>query len=198
MRCIIPAAGYGTRVNMKPDESKEMLPDPENPGQPMIQYCLDICKTFQMDPIVVTREHKKDLIAYLDAEQVEFQTIKPSPEWNSTVLATQVHWYENNMLILPDTRFGSFKCIEDIQRGLEVGNNAVMALHEVSDPSKWGIVHNYFVMEKPLMTGNRMAWGLIGFKKSYGQELFSEIQYLELQNVGFTYLNYFKDLTRGQ
>lgn len=204
MRCIIPAAGYGTRVGMKPNQSKEMLPDPGYKRQPIIQYSLDLCKAFNMDPIVITREDKKDLRQYLYDNQIEEQLIDVKGEWDQTVLASQIHWYENNMLILPDTRFSSFKCIEDIQRGLKLGNNAVMALHEVTDPSKWGIIDTtYSLWEKPKGIicgfGKQWAWGLIGFKDMYGQELFSNVQYssLKLKNVGFTYLDKFEDITRN-
>lgn len=198
MRCIIPAAGYGTRMGMKPNQSKEMLPDPGYKHQPMIQYALDLCKAFNMDPIVITREDKKDLRQYLFNNEIEEQLIDVKGEWNQTVLASQVHWYENNMLLLPDTRFSSFRCIEDIQRGLNLGNNAVMALHEVTDPSKWGIASGYVLYEKPnFLFGKHWAWGLIGFKNTYGQELFSNVESLKMENVGFTFLEKFEDITRN-
>lgn len=204
MKCIIPAAGFGTRMSMAMDKSKEMLKDPGYKHQPIIQYSLDLCEAFNLEPVVITREEKKDLRQYLFDNQVETLVITPEGEWNNTVLKSSPCWEENNILILPDTRFYSFKVIEDIQRGLMLGNNAVMALHEVIDPSKWGMVEDYVLYEKsptPLAyLGKQWAWGLIGFKDSYGQELFSQLQYrsgLKLRNVGFTYLDKFEDITRN-
>jgi len=201
MKCIIPAAGFGTRMSMAMNKSKEMLPDPGYKHQPIIQYALDLCKAFKMEPLVITRKEKQDLRQYLFNQGVEFIDIEVKGEWNETVLASKDHWVENNMLILPDTRFSSFKCIQDIQRGLELGNNAVIALHEVTDPDKWGIITpRYVLLEKPDYLSNDTkysAWGLIGFKKSYGQELFSNVKCLDLKNVGFTYLDKFEDITRG-
>lgn len=199
MRCIIPAAGFGTRMGMKPGQSKEMLPSPENKYNPIISYALTLCKMFNMEPLVVTRKEKVDLRQYLFNEQVKFIDIEVEGEWNETILKSREHWHKENLLLLPDTRFSSLRVIENIQRGLSLGNNAVMALHRVPDPSNWGIVtNNYTLMEKPeISTGPQLAWGLIGFRNTYGQKLFSNVKYLELENVGFTYLDYFKDITRG-
>lgn len=212
MKCIVPCAGFGTRMSMAKDCSKEMLPDPGYKHQPIIQYVLDLCEAFKLEPLVITRKEKQDLRQYLFDKQVDFIDIDVKGEWNESVLASKELWAENNLLILPDTRFYSYKCIEDIQRGLELGNNAVMALHEVTDPSKWstwGMIFNNHIYEKPNLTDYywyenytkepemKWAWGLIGFKDTYGQELFSNIQCLELKNVGFTYLTKFEDITRG-
>lgn len=205
MKCIIPAAGFGTRMSMAMDKSKEMLKDPGYKHQPIIQYSLDLCEAFKLEPVVITREEKKDLRQYLFDKQVETLVITPEGEWNNTVLKSSPCWEENNILILPDTRFYSFKVIEDIQRGLILGNNAVMALHEVTDPPKWGIIEDYRLYEKPdkdfqILPGEKFwAWGLIGFKDTYGQELFSSVKFFkELKNVGFTFLDKFEDITRNE
>lgn len=205
MRAIIPCAGYGTRMNMLPNKSKEMLLDKEdwgigNKGKPLIQYALTICKMFNLEPIVITRKEKTDLRQYLFDNQVEFIDIEVEGEWPQTILKSKDHWNMDNILILPDTRFSSLRCIEDIQKGLKLGNNAVMALHEVPDPNKWGIVEDYLLFEKSkfIYTENQWAWGLIGFKGYYGVELFSNMRDngFELKDVGFTYLNDFQDITR--
>lgn len=202
MNAIIPCCGFGTRMGMTYNSSKEMLPDPENNSAPIIEYSLNICEQFNIAPIVIVRKEKIDLIDYLNQHQIEYMIYEPksNEEWNHTVLASQSLWLEDSLLILPDTRFSRFKCIEDIQRGLKLGNNAVMALHEVTDPSKWGIIRGNTLFEKPKQFPEGLtewAWGLIGFKDTYGQELFSNVQSLELRNVGFTFLNKFEDLTRG-
>lgn len=197
MKCIIPAAGFGTRVEMKPNQSKEMLPDKDNYGKPLIQWSLDLCKLFKMEPIVITREDKKDLRQYLFDYQIKFIDIKVEGEWNDSILKSKSYWSDNNLLLLPDTRFDRIKCIEDIENGLKLGNNAMMALHKVNDPEKWGIISNYTLYEKPHgIVGPQYAWGLIGFKNHYGEMLFSN-SFCDLNDVGFTFLNKFEDLTRG-
>src|SRR6266850_3092271 len=116
MRAIIPCAGFGTRVGMKSNQSKELLPDSNN--KPLIQYSLDICRLYQIDPLVILREEKKDLQEYLKKEKVNYITIKPEGEWYDTVLKSQGHWDENNVLMLPDTKFDIDR-IKDIVSGLE-------------------------------------------------------------------------------
>lgn len=201
MRAIIPCCGFGTRMSMTPNESKEMLEDTRFGYKHIIDYAIQQCKLFNLDPLIITRPAKTDLIQYCEDNQIECMIYEPKgkQEWDETVLASKDHWYEDNILILPDTRFNSIYCIEDIRRGLELGNNAVMALHEVTDPSKWGIVDDYYLIDKPMYKeGKWNAWGLIGFRYYYGQELFSGVRSgIGLENVGFTYLKSFEDITRG-
>lgn len=201
MRCIIPAAGFGTRMGMKPDQSKEMLPDPNNKHKPIIAWALELCKVFNMEPIVLTREDKKDLRQYLFNKGVEFIDVKPEGEWYDTVLESKQYWKDNNLLLLPDTRFDRLTCIKEIQIGLELGNKAVIALHGVIDPSKWGIIKDYMLFEKPKhLKGKQWAWGLMGFTKFEGECIFTAMNYntpFYLENTGFTYLNKFEDITRG-
>jgi len=205
MKVIIPACGYGIRMGMQPNESKEMLieemphPAMKNYNQPIIQYSLDICEQYNLDPIVITRPHKEDLIEYLHKHRIEVMIHQPKDgeEWALTVLASQRHWEENNLLLLPDTRFHSTGIVLDIEEGLKLGNNAVFALHNVDDPHNWGIIKDYNLIEKPktLSVGRYWAWGLIAFKDYYGEELFSSKQ-LTLKDVGFCYLDHFRDITR--
>lgn len=174
-----------------------MLLDFQN--KPIIEYSLNLCKTYNLEPFIITRPEKQDLINYLNTHQIKYMLYNPDgKEWNETVLACKDQWDENNLLILPDTRFKSPEVIKDMQRSLEMGNEAVIALHEVPDPSKWGIITpEYELLEKPAhLTGNQKAWGLISFKNTYGQELFSNVKYIKLKNTGFVFLEEFKDITR--
>lgn len=199
MRAIIPCAGFGTRMSMAKNKSKEMLPDPQNKRKFIIDYSLHLCKVFNMEPLVITREDKQDLRQHLYNQQVEFIDITPRGEWYKTVLKSKEYWSEDNILILPDTRFNSIGVIDQIQQGLVLGNNAVFAMHKVSDPQNWGIIKDYRLWEKPIGLTNEQAWGIIGFKKEYGEELFDNMSGpgFELNNVGFVYLKSFKDITRG-
>lgn len=199
MKAIIPCAGFGTRMKVPANKSKEMLKDPYKKGKFIIDYSLEICKIFKLDPLIITRKEKTDLKQYIFNRQSKFIDIIPEGEWYNSVLKSKDHWEEDNLLILPDTRFQSWKVIDEIQQGLKLGNNAVFALHTVTDPHKWGIIEDYKVLEKPDMIGKRQAWGLIGFKRSYGEELFFTMKEksVTLDNVGFCYLSFFKDITRG-
>jgi len=204
MICIIPCAGFGKRMGMKKNQSKEMLPDTDFKNDHIIDYSINICRTLEIEPIVVTRKEKKDLINYLKEKKVKYIIFNPNEhnEWYDSVLASQAHWDEDNLLILPDTRFlPIFPTISDIKKGLELGNEAVFAVHKVNDPQNWGIIKDYSLFEKPEnMEGPQRAWGLIGFKKSYGFNLFSRMKMKnqELEHAGFVYLNSFLDITRGK
>jgi dTDP-glucose pyrophosphorylase len=199
MRALIPAAGYGTRMNMRPDQAKEMLPDPTNEGSYIIDYALNLCKSFDYEPLVITRKEKTTLRNYLDSQGVECLNISVDGEWMKTILKSKEYWHSDNILILPDTRFGRFDCFPAIEHGLKLGNNAVFATHKVKDPENWGVITNYTICDKPKhLKGEQMAWGLIGFKSNYGLELFGKLPFTtKLENVGFTKLDWFKDITRG-
>lgn len=195
---IIPCAGFGTRMGMKKHESKEMLPDNIFGFDHIIDYSLMICKRFDLEPLVISRKEKKDLNNYLKKKKIKVHLITPQGEWPETVLSSQKFWRDQNILLLPDTRFYPESCIEDILKGLQIGNNAVFALHKVMDPENWGIIKDYSIIEKSdQLIGPENAWGIIGFKSPYGSLLFGLMKYhMPLENVGFVYLNSFQDITR--
>lgn len=200
-KCILPCAGFGLRMGMLPNQSKEMLQD--GTGNPVIQYSLDLCYKYDLEPVIITRKEKTDLLAYCHCRVYPIETliIEPNGEWPNTILASKDLWNENNIMILPDTRFNPTSVIKDMESSLKLGNRAVIALHEVSDSSKWCIVDDYQLIEKPNWDEKSMAMGLIGFKKDEGELLFSIINKrnmpYSLMDAGFVYLNDFKDITRG-
>lgn len=199
IKAIIPCAGFGKRMNMLPDESKELIINPNN-NRPLIDYAFSLCNLYDLEPLVITREEKKDLIEYCANLNIETQIIEPVGEWPDTILESMHNWNKDNILILPDTVLSPVSVIEDIKTGLKLGNNAVIALHDVKDVSKWGSVKDYNIIEKSSNTNEGKAWGLIGFKDYYGYELFSAMstrnKNFKLDNTGFVYLNEFKDITR--
>lgn len=201
MRAIIPCSGFGTRLGMALDQSKEMLPDNTYGAEHLIDFTLQFCKINNIEPFVITRKDKKDLIAYLNSLNVPFMLYEPKlrQDWYHTVLASKDHWAEENILILPDTRFGPL-FLGEMEKSLKLGTNAVFALHKVDNPEKWGIINDYKLYEKPKkLKGQQLAWGLIGFRKSYGRFLFANMKYIiKLRNVSFTFLDFFKDVTRGK
>jgi dTDP-glucose pyrophosphorylase len=197
IKCIIPAAGYGTRMQMSPDQSKEMLID--NTGKPVIQYVLDLCGIYNMTPLIITRSEKIDLIEYVK-DKAEVQIIHPFGEWPNTILCSQGRWAENNIMILPDTRFSPTTVIADMKYQLRMGCQSVIAIHEIDEPSKWCVVEDYHLVEKSQTTTSKNAMGLIGFKRSEGNNLFKTLnkrgEYFRLLNTGFVKLETFKDITR--
>jgi dTDP-glucose pyrophosphorylase len=199
MRAIIPCAGYGNRMKMRIDQAQEMLPDPDRPDFYIIDYVLDLCKSFDLEPIIISRKEKTSLNNYVQSQGVEYFNINVDGEWMRSILKSRDYWHEDNIVILPNTRFGRFSCFQAIEHGLKLNNNAVFATHKVKDPENWGIIYNYTLCDKPPhLKGEQQAWGLIGFKSNYGQELFSKLPYTtKLENVGFTKLDWFKDVTRG-
>lgn len=198
MKAIIPCAGYGTRMNMKPTESKELT---LYKGLPLIEYSLHACKREGIHPHVITRAEKTDLIAYCKKQNVACQVIAPQKEWPETVLASKKYWDNDNILILPDTIFEPLSVVSDIVFALKMGSRYAIGVHRVSDVSKWGRVTNSEIAEKPQDESPGMAWGMIGFKREHGDYLFSEIAAtgkVNLINTSYVRIKKFKDVTRGE
>lgn len=201
MRCIIPAAGFGTRMNMKTDQSKEMLLD--NTGNSIIRYCLDLCWNYKLNPLIVTRKEKTDLIEYCNDLHVETLIIETKGEWPETVLASQEYWEESNILILPDTRFNSTEVIQYMKNDLELHQNYSIAIHKINpeESSKWCVTNGVELIEKPNHIKFNWAMGLIAWNKLNGEELFNSLSIKGnihvLENTGFHYLDSFKDITRN-
>lgn len=202
MKYIVPCAGYGTRMNMRPNESKEMLIDPST-GYRLIDNVLRLANVTGASVHVITRKEKTDLIEYLDTKNnVTVQIIEPEGEWASTVLASREHWDEYNVLILPDTKWDPLlTTLEQIEESLKLGCQSVYALHKVEDVSKWGAIRDYSVTEKPTIGGEGYAWGLIGFDASFSSHalfktMASKNQPFVLEHTSFLFLDSFQDLTR--
>lgn len=200
MKCILPCAGFGTRVGMQPNQSKEMLIEPGT-NRPVIEYSLLLCNEYKMTPMVVTRADKKDLIEYCTG-RADVLIVDPIGEWSMSVLMTQPYWEKNNILILPDTRFSPTSIITKIENDLNNGADISLGLHNVDDPDKWCIVQDYGLYEKPKhLPGNKWAFGIIGFTEFAGYKLFKNLEMhkvTDLHNTSFQYLESFKDITRDK
>lgn len=194
MVAIIPCAGYGTRVGMQKYEAKEMLPDG---SKRIIDYSLDLCKKFKIIPLVITRPEKLEFNTYLKDLGIQTLEVSHSGEWAETVMKSKNLWHEDNILILPDTRFKPISIIQDIKLGLELGCNAMIGLHTVRDSENWGILKDYRLIEKPKnLKGPQYAWGVLGFKQYYGRELFIMDGSCPLRNAGYVFMDSFRDITR--
>ncbi len=197
IKAIIPSAGYGTRMSMKPNESKEMLID--STGKPVIQYSLDLCSKYGLEPIIITRKEKTDLINYVQGNAT-LHIIEPFGEWPDTVLSSSKLWGKRNILILPDTRFSPDSVLQDISDQLALGCKSVTAYHNVTDPTKWCVIDNYKLTEKPLASNSSAALGLIGFEAIEGHHIFNGLKRrsepVDLIDAGFVRLDSFIDITR--
>lgn len=201
---IIPCAGRGTRMNMQSNQSKELLIDPIT-NKPLIEWHLDLCKQYDIEPVVVTRQEKRDLVDYCLDRNIKLQLVDIHGEWPYTVLASKNNWNAYNILLLPDSRFGSIKTFEHVLTDLSLSVKASIALSVQEDASKWCVVDKYYsIHEKPetSLTENKVfAMGVIGFNQCYGEQLFQSLgdrRYgpHRLENVSFQYLDWYRDITR--
>lgn len=207
MRTIIPCAGFGTRLGMRAEESKEML---FYQGTRLIDRALEGLE----NPLVISRPKKKDLNQYLDQlSLLEVEGVALAPkvflregnvagEWPESVLASQRFWDTHNLLVLPDTTWD--KRSESMSRAqalLSSGSKVVFGTHAIVDPSQWGVISNNVLREKPMMSLATKAWGFIGFEKSVGERLFQAMadrRAFEIpDDVSYIGLSNFRDLTRS-
>lgn len=198
IRAIIPACGFGTRMNMDVNKSKEMESDGYGP---LIRWTLEQCSLNNIEPLVLVRKEKKDLIGYLEQNKVKYIVMRPGKEWAETVYNSREHWSQWNILILPDTRWSPKTALGDIKNALWFGIDIVFAVHRVEDTSKWGEISWMCYNEKPASNFEGYAWGLIGFNKNSGKDLFKNMQRKNRNNhhkrlTNFIFLDEFKDLTR--
>jgi dTDP-glucose pyrophosphorylase len=207
---IIPAAGFGRRMGSP--LAKELLLSED--GKPMIEFCLEIAKEYDLPIHVVSRKDKESLNSYIRAhdlsqkKQMALQLIDSSREWSDTVLQSQSFWQEKNILLLPDTRFAPRDVVEKICRS---STSFQAGVFEVKDPQNWGIVraetNGFSIAEKPksvLREGDSVsAWGVLGFSNKLGEALFqsmlsprvSDFQFFA-ESYDFFELTSFKDLGR--
>ncbi len=208
VKAIIPASGYGIRMNLSSNISKEMLTDP-NTGKPLIAHTLELCKRFDLEPVVITRKSKQDLILYC-SNKTELIVLDEAPsEWPGSILAAQKAWGDHNILLLPDTRFSPIECLESVIMSLKQPSiEFVFASHKVDNLSQFGMIEyqkdtkQLLVCEKPKITTSGNAWGIIGFKNNGKSvnlfNVYSERnKFLYLKNFDIVNLTNFKDITRN-
>lgn len=200
-KIIVPCAGYGTRMGMKPHQAKEMLIHKDENG-PIIDYIIDIGKTLNLDILCITRKEKKELNEYLTTKNVEIMYHEPQGEWMDTVYDSMSKWSTLNILMLPDTRWSpKYKAVDEILwRMTNFNVPAVFAAHKVDDPQNWGVLSKYFLIEKPKETNSNLAFGLIGFKNYDGRQIFDNLRKFKFVNYPldsqFILLDKFEDITR--
>ncbi len=210
--CIIPAAGYGTRMGLNFTEAKEMLIE-RGTGKPLICWAIDRALAANYKVVIVTRIRKLKLRKFLEKKYrnklnyclLTEEEIK-NREWAYSVCKSKPFWsLTGNILLLPDTRFGPFSTIKELPTYLGVKNSLVFATHKVLEPHKFGVIHKNKTAEKPAEGTLQVAraWGLIAFSSEAGNNLFKHYQkkgkWLTLPKGTIEIeLNYYKDLTRDR
>lgn len=203
---IIPAAGFGKRVGSPP--AKELLPDPKT-GEPLILWSLKEVDKRSWRAVVIVREEKLELINWLKQTSHTIHIVPPTKEWPDTILKSEEHWTEKNLLLLPDTRFGPVNTIDKLVEQLsEV--SASFATFSASNYSTWGVLqkteNSYRLCEKPQESNfsEVQAWGLIAFQKQVGSLLFQNMLRSTLEHNWYSLpfkintvpLDSFRDITR--
>lgn len=201
-KAIIPCAGFGTRMRMQPHEAKELIPD-EN-GNPTIEWSLNICNQYNIEPIIVTRPEKEEFNTYLKNKGITY-VFDEGKSVGVSLLQSKPHWGEYNIILLPDTRFEyDDKFFVNIFKSMKAGNDSMFALFNVIDHHNWGIICNNTFYEKPKRSfteeDNAFAWGVIGFRKEYGEILLNSYNLtsnpLVLSNPGYIFIENFRDISR--
>lgn len=201
-KAIIPCAGFGTRMRMQPHEAKELIPD-EN-GNPTINWSLDICKKYDIEPIIITRPEKAEFNTFLNKQGITY-VFDEGKSVGISLLKSKPYWGDYNIILLPDTRFDyDSNFFTNIFKSMKAGNDSIFALFNVTDYHNWGIICNNTFYEKPkrIFTeeDNAFAWGVIGFKKEYGETLLNNYNLtsepLVLSNPGYLFIENFRDISR--
>ena len=202
MKALIPCAGFGTRMRMMPHQAKELLPDED--GNPTIEWSLNICKKYNIEPIIITRPEKEEFNQYLDQNNITY-VFDNGNSVGESLLKTQPYWDSTNIVILPDTRFDyPENFFLDVDKCMKAGNDYVFGLFEVSDHQNWGIICNNVFFEKPRHKfeehDHAYAWGTIAFKRNTGEALLEKYNLVskpfDLVNAGYLFIDNFRDISR--
>jgi len=216
LKIIIPAAGYGKRMGVVP--AKELLPHPDS-GKPFLLEAIERHLSLQAPFHIISRFDKTELNEYVEDLKnsrpnlsLNLQLIDPSKEWPDTVLKSKDHWFDWNLLLLPDTDYKPFITFKQIEELVAIKDMTVnFFTFKVEDSSLWGIVKVsldcFEIVEKPKKHNDKQesrAWGLILFHKNIGEALFKSLlesstdhQWKKIKNRAHVVpLDFFADLTR--
>lgn len=171
---LLPAAGFGRRAGSP--ESKEMLPD--ETGRPLIDWAIDQAFARGWPVHVILRPQKVSLIRHLKKRQEEgalsLQEIRGSLECSHSLLLSRHHWRENNIVILPDTRWQPTNALDSLAAKLQEFA-AAYGTFPITAPEEWGTVslgnQAVRIAEKCGGPGSLTAWGLLGFRRAAGVPL---------------------------
>ncbi len=193
MRLVIPAAGFGTRMNMAPNQSKELLLGVD--GFPLIFSAISAGQRAEIPVTVVTRAEKLDLIDYI-AGNAEIVITKESESWlDSVAYATSFYKNDQCVVVLPDTVCDNLDRFLYILKSMRIMGPCAGTL-EVTDFQNWGMIRqDGTIVDKPTIDpGTREAWGVLVGTHEY----FKLLRQGGAPAVWFKYpLENFRDVTRS-
>lgn len=204
---IIPAAGWGTRVGSPP--AKELLSHPIYPHRNFIEQALHVCDQAELDALFISRADKSALNDWLlkNIPANNYLIIEQTTEWTDSLLQSQPLWRSKNILLLPDTQWRPLNAMDQLIQSLD-NHQVGILLHQVTDPTQWGMVSLDFMIEKPqsLEVQYLGAWGIVGFTNHPKVYEFWQNYHCSRREQQPAYLpgpawighlDYFEDLTRG-
>lgn len=207
---ILPAAGYGRRVGSP--ESKEMLP--LRNSQPLIDQALEKCIELKWPMLLVTREEKKSLIDHVESYVkkglvLSICFVGATEDWPDSLLQSQSHWKEWNLVVLPDTEYEPKNIWQRMWSSVGPNMDLIVAQHTVDDSKNWGVLkaENTGLKVGEKLSGEKKVWGLFMFNQLWGAQILSAQLESQKKSSWFCIegcgvrtheLDFFKDLTRGR
>ncbi len=208
-KIILPAAGYGTRMNASLEGGKELMEDPIT-REYLIDWPLLVVRGSYHQGLVITRKNKTELNARLEVYNIPTLILEaPGKEWPDTILASKQDWEEAaNIVLLPDTRFPlPFKVLNKLEKALEKSPIAFATIPlGDQDYSKFAILDGNRMSEKPDSPPgpNAKIICLFAFRASIGIGLFSGFSergkwfsFEGIDKIPTVELAWFKDITRN-
>lgn len=209
---ILPAAGYGTRVNADPSSGKELMRDPMT-EKPLIEWSITVAAAADMEPLIISRIDKTNFNEYLDKRWPAHMLVKPEvlKEWPTTVLLSKSEWHSANIMLLPDTRFDMpVALLKELERQLLTYDVVfgTMPLLDLQECNKYAILDGmYSIAEKPEPPVDERHMEiicLIAFRQLAGEALFTGLadkgKWFNMpkgQCVNTVPVTNFKDITRS-
>jgi dTDP-glucose pyrophosphorylase len=206
---ILPAAGYGGRIGCP--ESEEILP--LRGDQPLINQAFEKCIELGWPELLVTREEKVSLLKHAEnfvekGLELSVCLVGETKDWSESVLRSEAHWHDWNLVVLPDTECQPQNIWEHMWESRNLDTDLIVARHKVKDSSHWGVLKpaggGLNVGEK--QPGEAWAWGLYMFSRDWGVKVLSaqleslqKSRWVELEGcrTHTLELDLFQDLTRG-
>lgn len=179
----------------------------DDKGRPLIEWGLEQARIREWPVHVILRQEKSNLIEFLKnySYNISYQCVPETKDWPESLMLSEPYWHQKNIVWLPDTRFEPLEALDVINYQLE-SRKIVYGVFAVENSMMWGVVNEVknSICEKCQISGPQKAWGLMGFFKSSGKELFeahlkSTLQKKEVsvsEKILTVELEKFADLTR--
>lgn len=210
LKVLLPAAGFGTRVNADYVNGKELLTDP-NTGLPLIQWSIEMARIAKADPLVISRRTKVGLNAEMERQGIPCLKVEESAlkEWPDTIILSEQHWERKNLMLLPDTRFPDAQdYIRLVERFLKHSDVVFLTIPLAEQDASKFAIYDYmtdWICEKPSEGVESRAQIIcaIGFNNAVGRKLFEGLskrgEWFSIPKATISHIQipWFKDITRS-